>query len=137
MRKTIKRLVAVSMMAVISANMSSQIARAASGNYIDIYFTMEFNGDGEVASPSAQKLNTTKTNVYNAYSPCDIYVQVMKGSTGVSNYEFCGRKKEIFISTSAKAYDTIYLKISPATIISSSISGYWSPDSINYNRNIK
>lgn len=136
MKKKLKSLIVVPMIAVVFASgMNTYMANAA-GNYHDRYFSMTYEGDGsDVATVSAQKWDTSKTDLYNKFSPCGVNARVVICKKNkASEYVFCGAKDEVFINSGASVYDYVYVELSPATNNKASISGYWSPDSINYNR---
>lgn len=139
MRKIFKNLVVIPMVAVVFASGMNTYMANASGNYHDRYFSLTYEGDGsDVATEKAQKWDTTKTDLYNKFSPCGVHARVVvSGKNKSSGYVFCGAKQEVFISSGASAYDYVYVELSPATNSRASISGYWSPDSINFNRNYK
>lgn len=138
-KNIIKKLVAVPMAALIIASEMDTYTASASGNYKDRYFTLTYEGDGsDVATSKAQKWDTTPTDLYNAFSPCALQARVVVcGKNKASKYVKCDRYGEVFINSGADAYDYVYLELSPLTNNRASISGYWSPDSINYNRSYK
>ena len=144
MRKNLTRIVAATMMTVILAGTGNKLVSANNdynGNYIDKPIKLYYNGDGgDVCTGKATKYNNTPTYVYN--TGINFRVKVIKQVKGKDlsaheNYERIERGVKKFIYTNAVANNSVYLRISPETHSACTITGYWSPDSINYPKKYK
>ena len=144
MRKNLTRIVAATMMTVILAGTGNKLVSANNdynGNYIDKPIKLYYNGDGgDVCTGKAMKYNTTPTYVKNTGITFNVMVvKQVKGKdlNAHGRYERITTDKCKFIYTNAVANNNVYLRISPETHSPCTITGCWSPDSINYPKKYK
>lgn len=133
MRKFIKSITAVSMAAVIIVSGNSfMMGQVYANDHSDTRFTEPFNGVDDVATDPRRKYDASPTYVYNDNSKSDIWVSVnIKGTNRATKFFNCGKGKEIFIRSGGCKGDSVFLQIS-ANTGKQTISGLWSPDSINF-----
>lgn len=142
MRKNLTRIVAATMLTVILAGTGNKLVSANNdynGNYHDRVINIYYEGDGsDIYTTSARKYNNTPTYVKS--KSINWYVMVVNANNNAflrNSYAYVPRGKDCFLYTNGKKNDSIRLAISPEKHSPCTVSGVWSPDSINYQNKCK
>ena len=101
------------------------------GNWKDIGFSFYYSGDGgERCMKYSQKKNNTP--VYVKMKSIGAHVKVVGKKCDFSEYYKCDPGDEIFIRSRAGSGSKVSIVVSPNCHTECTVSGVWSPDSINY-----
>jgi len=116
---------------VVFMNVNIVNASDYDGNWQDKKFEFLYNGDGgERITEYRKKYNNTP--VYVKMKSIDAHVKVVGEKCNFSGYYSCEPGQEMFIRSRAGSGSKVAISVSPHCYTKCTVSGVWSPDSINY-----
>jgi len=116
---------------VVIANVNMISASDYDGNWRDREFSFSYRGDGgENRTDYEEKKNNTP--VYVKMKSIGAHVKVVGKKCDFSKYYNCEPGQEMFIRSSAGSGSKVSIVVSPNCHTKCTVSGVWSPDSINY-----
>lgn len=132
MKKTLRNIIAIPMAALMIASSTNVYNVYAKGDVQDRRFSISFNGKDDVVTTKLKKYDASPTYVYNDKSTGPFRVRVnVAGTSKCSNYVYCAKGDYVFIKSKGVKGESVFLQISLDNG-KGTVSGLWSPDSINY-----